>query len=244
MAVLVAKNVKIEGPGRLAEVMAEKGIDYKVINLYDGERFPNPKDYDAVIVMGGTHSANDRTAMMRDELKGVQRTLEEGIPFLGTCLGMQVAVKAAGGKVVRNDVPEIGWYDPSGKPFIIALTDQGKSDSIFDGIPPRIQVFHLHGETVALTSSMALLATGEHCNNQVVRIGSNAYGIQGHLEIMRMNFDNLLMNDPELSKLPHGKLQADYTKAMRSHAAGWGFSYNIVAERTFENFFRIAGLIR
>jgi GMP synthase (glutamine-hydrolysing) len=80
---------------------------------------------------------------------------------------------------------------------------------------------------------MALLATGKFCRNQIVRIGSNAYGIQCHFELTPEMFETWIGEDPDLLQLDKGQLRANYT-AIRSE-------YTNVGRQLFTNFLEIAG---
>ncbi len=63
----------------------------------------------------------DRYPFLKPENDFIQKVLKAEIPFLGICLGSQLLAKAAGARVVRSPVKEIGWYQ-------IQLTDEGKKD--------------------------------------------------------------------------------------------------------------------
>src|SRR5437868_3410493 len=104
--VLIVKNVTREGPGLLAVLLNRHEIGYDVVDLNMVDAFPDPTSYDALVVLGGPDSANDQTAKMTAELPAVKKAVEAGMPYLGICLGLQVLVRAMGGKVVKNAVPE------------------------------------------------------------------------------------------------------------------------------------------
>jgi len=181
--ILIIKNITHENPGLLKSILNENNLQYDLIELDKGETFPNPLDYSALIVLGGPDSANDNTLKMTNELQKIKNAIDSKIPYLGICLGLQTLVKANGGKVIKNDVKEIGFRDPENNFFNINLTDEGKIDPIFKGFNSPLKLFHLHGETVSLGPDMTLLATGKYCKNQVVKVGSNAYGLQGNFEL-------------------------------------------------------------
>ena len=107
--ILIVKNITREGPGLLEELLREKGIKYKIIDLNKEESFPAPKNYSAVVVLGGPDSANDENEKILNELTRIREVVAERIPYLGICLGLQTLVKAMGGKVVRNSIKEIGF---------------------------------------------------------------------------------------------------------------------------------------
>src|SRR3989338_10542909 len=181
--VLVVQNVSHESPGLIGEVLNDNGINFDIADLSKEEDFPNPANYSAVFVFGGPDSANDDTFKMKKEIARIEELLNNQIPYFGICLGVQTLVKAAGGKVQRSPIKEIGFRDPQGKYFEIELTSEGKQDVLFKGIKSPMKIFHLHGDTVKLNPRARLLATVKYCQNQAVKIGGNAYGLQGHLEL-------------------------------------------------------------
>ena len=207
--ILIAKNIPRECPGLIKEVLGDNGLGFEEIDLNEN-RFPDTKNYSAVFVLGGPDSANDSTPKIKGEIKRISEAVDAKIPFFGVCLGMQALVKARGGEVFKNPVKEIGCKDSSGKYFQIELTQKGKSDMIFRGCDSKLKIFQLHGETVKLTSGMDLLAAGDICKNQVVKIGDNAYGFQGHLELTGEMFERWLKEDADLRTLSISDLREHF----------------------------------
>lgn len=235
MTVLIIKNCAREGPGTLGEILCNNGIGSKIIELEHGEEIPDPTKYEALIVMGGPASANDTTKTIQQEIAGIKKAVKADVPYLGICLGMQALVKACGGNVIKSPVKEVGWKDLRGKGFSLELTPTGKKDTIFEGLEETLPIFHLHGETVELRDDMQLLATGKHCKNQVIKIGSNAYGFQGHLELTTSMMNIWLTEDDDLKQLSSEDIKSDYS-AVRDE-------YESNSKKVFTNFLRIAGII-
>ena len=235
MTVLIIKNCAREGPGTLGEILCSNDIGYEIIELEHEEEIPDPTKYEALIVMGGPASANDTTKTMRQEITRIENAVKADVPYLGICLGMQALLKACGGNVIKSPVKEVGWKDLQGKRFSLELTPTGKKDTIFEGLETTLPIFHLHGETVELTDEMKLLATGKHCRNQVVKVGDNAYGFQGHLELTTEMLDTWLDEDDDLKQLSSEEVKRDYY-AVRDQ-------YEINSKKVFTNFLRIAGIL-
>lgn len=231
--ILIVKNITEEGPGLLEELLMERGIAFEVADLNQGQAFPAVENYAAIVVLGGPDSANDLNEKMENELARIRQILSVHIPYLGICLGLQTLVKAAGGRVVKSNIKEIGFKDPDGNPFTVELTDEGKSDPLFLGLGHSLEVFHLHGETVVPTADCSLLATGKFCHNQIMRVGSNAYGIQCHFELTPEMFESWINEDPDLLTLDRKDLKAHF-KVIKA-------SYTQVGRQLFQNFLQIAG---
>ena len=230
---LIVKNITEEGPGILEELLKELGIEYHVADLNSGQNFPPVETYKAIVVFGGPDSANDENEKMQNELACIRRVLAKNIPYLGICLGLQTLVKAAGGKVVKSSTKEVGFIDPEGNHFTVELTDEGRKDPLFEGLDHSFNVFHLHGETVELNDDMLLLGVGKFCRNQIVRIGSNAYGIQCHFELTPEMFEIWINEDPDLLQLDKEVLRANFENIKTK--------YTEVGRQLFQNFLKIAG---
>ena len=231
--ILIVKNITEEGPGLLEELLNERGIGYQVADLNQGQLFPSVETYGAIVVLGGPDSANDENEKMGNELVRIHEAIAGSIPYLGICLGLQTLVKAAGGKVVKSRTQEVGFIDPDENHFTVELTEDGKKDPLFDGLEYSFNVFHLHSETVELSDDMVLLGVGKFCRNQIVRIGSSAYGIQCHFELTPEMFEIWINEDEDLLKLDKKNLRANF-EAIKS-------KYTEVGRQLFLNFLKIAG---
>jgi len=230
--VLILKNSPREGLGLLEEVLKRRGIGCDVVELDRGQAIPDLDGFSAMVVLGGPDSANDSTGKILAELRGIRVCLDRGIPYLGICLGMQALVKAAGGKVVKSAVKEVGFRDAEGRQFEVMLTKDGRGDRLFAGLGDRFRIFQLHGEMVELIAGMKLLGTGKWCRSQVVKVGDCAYGIQGHFELTPEMLHVWAEEDADLSRLDREVLVSDFAKLKDE--------YTVTGERLFENFVDIA----
>lgn len=233
-SVLIIQHLEHEGPGLIQTMLDEHQIPFEVINHKDGVTLPSPADYAAVIVLGGPMSANDETPMMKETLRFAEDVAQSRVPFYGVCLGLQVMVKAAGGEVIKNDVREIGFRDEQDTFFSVDVTEHGLEDPLMKKLPETFAMFHLHGETVELEKGMTLLASGEWCVNQIVRIAPTQYGIQGHLELDNDMFTEWCKKDPWLKECDQKKLQEDW----RTRRTELQLAHRVL----FGNFLSVAGL--
>lgn len=177
--ILIIKHIDIEGPGTFGDYLAQKNMPYRIVELGAGETLPQMLDgIKAVVVLGGPMNVyeEDKHPFLIDENVFIQRVLEKQIPFFGICLGSQLLAKAAGAKVVRSPVKEIGWYK-------VSLTPDGEKDPLFNGFRQDEDIYHWHGDMFEIPSNGVLLASGDGCPHQAFRVGKNAYGFQFHMEV-------------------------------------------------------------
>ncbi len=232
---LIVKNVTHEGPGLLEPLLSELGIASHTVDLSKEEEFPDPRNYKALVVLGGPQSANDTTPSMQLQLRRIAEALDNEIPFLGICLGMQALVKAGGGRVLPCRVKETGFIDPEGKPYRIELTPAGRKDPMFAKLGSSFRVFQLHGETVELAAScMELLATSNNCPIQAVKVGKNGYGLQCHFELTQAMFSEWCTIDSDLKEMDHHKLTKEFEAIQEE--------YRATGVTLLHNFLRISGM--
>lgn len=173
---LVLQHVDCEGLGYFEEPLIKAGLNLKFIKLYEGKTVPDVTNFNALIVLGGYMNVyeEDTYPFLKSEDVAIKETIDANIPYLGVCLGAQLLAKALDAKVYANEVKEIGFYD-------VELTESGKADSLFEGLPANLESFQWHGDTFDLPKGAELLASSKLCTHQAFRY-QNAYGLQFHLE--------------------------------------------------------------
>ncbi len=231
--ILIIQNTAWVGAGLLIEVLKENNIPYQIFSIDQETTFPDVREYDGVVVLGGTGSANDATPKMRQELENIKDCLQFNVPYLGSCLGLQALVKAGGGQVVNSPIKEVGFRNPDGNFFGVEVTDKGETDPLLQGLEQGFETFYSHGESVELTPDMQLLGTGKFCENQIVKVGERAYGMQCHPELTPELFEVWKQENPDLQKLNQEQLNADYQTLREKYRQG--------GKQLFTNWLRVAG---
>ena len=229
--ILIIQNITHEKPGLLLDVLHDHKIDYIIVDLSKGEALPQATNFDAVFVFGGPQSANDVDGHIPQELDFIRKIIALEIPYFGICLGLQLLVKATEGTVIPCQPKEIGWWDHEDKLFSIYHSSSYMVDDLLQSINNNIPIFQLHGETVELTTKHRLVAQGSGCENQFIRFGKNAYGIQGHLELTESMLKEWLSIDPDLQKQDVDYLMITYEAIQRE--------YSIAGKQLFWNFLKL-----
>lgn len=173
MSVLFVEHVPWEGPHRIAGRLAGAGPALRV-NALTGQRLPDHAAVAAAVFMGGPMSANDTAAHpgLADEVRWIERALEQRLPVLGICLGSQLIARALGAPVRPAAAPELGWAP---------VEVHAPADPLVGPLAPRTTVLHWHGEGYPTPPGAALLASSSRTGCQAFRAG-NAWGVLFHPE--------------------------------------------------------------
>jgi GMP synthase (glutamine-hydrolysing) len=113
--------------------------------------------YDGVAVTGSALNVYNGGASVDRQIEVAKAVLAAGLPFFGSCWGLQIAVTAAGGVVRKN---------PRGREFGFArrilLTDAGRAHPLFAGKPTVFEAPTIHRDEIAtLPAGAVTLATNE-----------------------------------------------------------------------------------
>jgi GMP synthase-like glutamine amidotransferase len=174
--ILIFRHAAHEGPGYLADYLERRGLSWRLIRI--DRRDPVPSSIDGaagLVFMGGPMSVNDPLPWIPKVVSLIQQAVAADVPVLGHCLGGQLMAKALGGKVTRNRVKEIGWLP-------VAAQDNAVARTWLDGLAPRFEVFHWHGETFSLPPGASPLLKSRACRHQAFVLGKHL-AFQCHIEM-------------------------------------------------------------
>jgi len=184
--VLILQHEEDNPKGYVGEILQEHNVPSDVVNVWE-EALPDFSPYGAIIAFGGIQHAYEEEIYpyFTEEKVMLSQIVEQDIPFLGICLGGQLLAGALGAAVKLHTLKEVGFYD-------IALTEEGRKDALYQGLPGYQKVFHWHEDTFDLPQGAVLLATNEGTPHQAFRYGRRAYGLQYHIEVDPTMLDSWL----------------------------------------------------
>jgi GMP synthase-like glutamine amidotransferase len=95
---LILQHIACEPPGAYEDVMQERGVAIRRIELDEGEQLPDWREFDAIVAMGGPMSVNDDAELpwLADEKRTIGEAVRAGKPYWGACLGVQLLAASLG----------------------------------------------------------------------------------------------------------------------------------------------------
>jgi GMP synthase-like glutamine amidotransferase len=175
--VLVLQHIACEPPGVYEDVLRDRAVELRRVEVDEWELLPAWHEFDAIVAMGGPMSANDEESLpwLRAEKALIAGAVRAGTPFWGVCLGVQLLATSLGARVYPGPTPEVGLLP-------VELTGEGRADTVFSGLPQELVTLQWHGDTFDLPEGAVRLAGSPAYPNQAFRF-ANAYGVQFHLEV-------------------------------------------------------------
>jgi GMP synthase (glutamine-hydrolysing) len=137
--------------------------------------------YDGVAITGSALNIYDATPECSRQVELARAIFDAGVPFFGSCWGLQVAAVASGGSVARSSKGrELGFARK------IVLTEAGRGHPLHDGKGPAFDAPAIHTDEVRdLPAGMVVTATNGFSEVQAaeIRHGKGTFwGVQYHPE--------------------------------------------------------------
>lgn len=137
--------------------------------------------FDGVLWTGSSLFVNDPKPTVARQLTFAEDVFSSGVPFYGSCWGLQIAVTVTGGKVDKcAKGRELGITDP------VELTEAGKVHPCFQGRKSPFKALSVHSdEVVKLPDYATILAKNSHSEVQALAIKhreTDFFGVQYHPE--------------------------------------------------------------
>ena len=187
MKLLVFQHIDCEHPGILRKFLKQDQVQWDAVELDTGEPIPDMQNYDALWVMGGPMDVWDveQHPWLIEEKKAIRHWVNDlNKPYLGVCLGHQLLADALGGTCGPQKPAEIGVLE-------VQLTEAGKQDPIFQGMPEIQKGLQWHSVQVSQEpENTTILASSDICRVQAMRVGEKAWSMQYHVELEPDTVDN------------------------------------------------------
>ncbi|QDE92229.1 GMP synthase [Myxococcus xanthus] len=154
------------------------GYRFDIVLAHRGAPLPMRADgYDAVMMTGSPLSVTALEPWMKRAADFMVEAGERGTPVLGVCFGQQLLAHAYGGRVSRNPQGrETGSVE-------VTLTEAGKQDPLFDGVPERFIAQATHEDIVSHIPDGALVLAGNaNTAAQALAFRPTVRGVQFHPE--------------------------------------------------------------
>ncbi len=159
----------------------EAGIEYSVCRGDLGDPIPDRLErgrHHGLVVLGGAMGANDDAdhPWLAATKRLIADTVHRGLPFLGICLGHQLAAVALGGRVSVN---------PTGRTlglFPVTLTELGHQDPLLCGCDGAPALWFNNDIVISPPEGAEVLAESPDGSPQALRLGEAAWSVQFHPE--------------------------------------------------------------
>jgi GMP synthase (glutamine-hydrolysing) len=156
----------------------KKGYAVNKTNVFEETQLPAQKDFDWLIVMGGSQHAweEQEHPWLLAEKGFISEALSKDKIILGICLGAQLLAEALGGHVFSNEKEEIGWHK-------VTVSNEGKESFLFKNVQQKFLTFHWHSDHFSLPPECTRLAFSEPTINQAfIADDMRVVGFQFHPE--------------------------------------------------------------
>lgn len=173
------QNSPVETFGQYLTAFEDLAVSTRLVRVFDGDPFPSPSEWDAVVIGGTPVSANrfERHPQFREEWVFLRALVGASVPCLGICCGGQALARLLGGSVASLPTMEIGRAD-------LQLTPAGAADALFRGFPETFPAFEWHSDVFSAPPGAHVLVGGGAWHTQAYRKDSHI-GLLFHLEYGR-----------------------------------------------------------
>ena len=160
----------------------------RIVQAYKGETLPDVSGFAGVLLTGSVLSVTDEEEWMLPLGRWAVSAADKGVAVLAVCFGHQLVGEVLGGRVVENPLGvEVGTVD-------VTLTEKGKRDPLFKGLPFELNVQASHGFVVSkLPPDVELLASNHNTEIQSFAYGNCLRAVQFHPEVTAPIMERLLL---------------------------------------------------
>ncbi len=178
MRIHYLQHVPFENPGTILAWAGQRQYPISCTKFYEKDSLPEQEAFDWLVIMGGPMNIyeEEQYPWLRQEKEFIRAAIHNNKIVIGLCLGAQLIADVIGGRVIKNEYKEIGW-------FPVTFTKKALALPQFSFLPEQPVVFEWHGDTfVDLPEEAVLLASNAACKHQAFLYKDRVYGFQFHLE--------------------------------------------------------------
>ena len=184
------------------------------------------QQYDYVFWTGCCLNAYDKSDEVLQQIEQAKIVFKSGVPYYGSCWGLQIAVMASGGMVA----PCINGIE-FGVAKNITLTDKGKIHPMMVDRVCNYASYCVHtAEVSILPLNASILAFNAHSKVQAIEIkhdGGIFWGVQYHPEFDSYDMEKSIQRGRE-TYLENGLILENETASMSLKRMMWGFEHDLV----------------
>jgi GMP synthase (glutamine-hydrolysing) len=180
----VAVGGEPTGEGYVRTLQSLTAVSCDIVRPADGEVRFDPgsglESYDGVAITGSALNVYEGGAHVERQIELARAVFAAGVPFFGSCWGLQVAVSAAGGRVRRN---------PLGREFGFArrieLGEAGRRHPMFRGKPAVYEAITVHRDDIEQLPEGAVVLARNDMGLQAAELRHGrgvCWGVQYHPE--------------------------------------------------------------
>jgi GMP synthase (glutamine-hydrolysing) len=176
-------------PDWFGEWLADADVRLDVRQGHLGDEVPTALDdrHAGLIVLGGEMGAYDDAdhPWLTPTKALIKAVVEDGRPFLGICLGQQLAAVALGGEVIANPAGQALGLTP------VAPNEAGVTDELLSAVRLGVSGVQWNRDVVSrLPVGAVELAKSPDGTPQAIRFGRSAWGVQFHPEVSPTVFES------------------------------------------------------
>ncbi len=228
---LVLQHLAVEHPGIFRDFMRADGITWETVELDAGETLPDVAKYDALLVMGGPMDVweeHEHPWLIAEKAAIRRAVVDLEKPYFGFCLGHQLLAAALGGTVGKAAQGEVGVMP-------VKLTEAGATHAFLAGVPSQFDALQWHGAEVEMAPPGAsVLIASAACPIQALAVGTRAFSIQFHVEVIASTVDDWY-DIPAYRDGLHRALGETGVDGFRAAAAAGMPAFNALARRLYDN---------
>ncbi len=177
--ILVFKHMPSQNPGIFRSYAQTFGIHFTEVDLHAGDAIPSLAGFDGLWVMGGSMNVWEEAQYpwLIEEKAVIRQAIKDNqLPFLGVCLGHQLAAEALGGTVRAASYHELGLSE-------VQLTEAGRQSGLFQDMPSAASWMNVHlAEVETIPDDAVVLARSTLCPVHAMQLGPTAFTVQYHAE--------------------------------------------------------------